>query len=40
LLSAGMEGHDYITSDCFVMGKENVGDEWTTLDYIKGNKRM
>jgi alpha-mannosidase len=39
LLSAGMEGHDYITSDCFVMGKENVGDEWTTLDYIKGNKK-
>ena len=36
--NAGVEGKEYITSDCFLLGKEKATDEWRTLDYFTDNK--
>ena len=35
--NAGIEGKDYITSACFLLGKEKATDEWKTLDYVTDN---
>ena len=37
MVNAGQESHSYITNGCFLQGKTNPGDEWTTLDAIDGN---
>ena len=37
MVNAGQESHSYITNGCFLQGKMNPGDEWTTLDAIDGN---
>lgn len=38
MLNAGQESHSYITNACFLQGKANLNDEWTTLDAIDGNR--
>lgn len=37
MVNAGQEDHSYITNACFLQGKANANDEWTTLDLIDGN---
>ncbi len=37
MVNAGQESHSYITNGCFLQGKMNQSDEWTTLDAIDGN---
>ena len=38
VLNAGKESGNYITSQCFLMGKANEGDEWETIDSFDGNR--
>ena len=38
VLNAGKESGNYITSQCFLMGKVNEGDEWETIDSFDGNR--
>lgn len=38
MLNAGKESSDYITSQCFLMGKVAKEDEWETLDFVDGNR--
>lgn len=37
LINAGQEGYGWITSDCFLQVKNNAGEEWKTIDGIRGN---
>ncbi len=39
LLNAASENHSYITSTCFLQGKNDKNDEWRTLDFISGNSK-
>ncbi len=39
LLNAGQENHSYITSSCFLLGKNTLNEEWRTLDSVDGNRR-
>lgn len=39
LINAGMENHSYITSDCFLQGKNDINGEWQTIDFLSGNKK-
>ena len=37
LINAGQEGHGSITSDCFLQVKNEAGEEWKTIDGVRGN---
>lgn len=39
VVNAGKEHSSYITSQCFLQGKAEAGDEWQTLDYFDGNRK-
>lgn len=38
LFNAGREDQAFITSACFLQGRNNQDEEWTTLDYMDGNE--
>lgn len=38
LLNAGQENNDYITGQCFLMGKNSADGKWETIDAIDGNR--
>lgn len=37
MFNAGNEDQAFITSACFLQGKNSPDEEWTTLDYVDGN---
>ena len=39
IMNAATESASYITASCFLQGKTNKNDEWTTLDYVNGNRQ-
>jgi len=39
LVNAGTESFSYVTSDCFLQGKDNINEEWKTIDVLSGNKK-
>lgn len=39
LVNAGEESHTYVTKGCFLQGKNNLNEEWKTLDRLNNNKR-
>lgn len=39
LLNAACENHSYVTSTCFLQGKNDKNGEWRTLDYVAGNSK-
>lgn len=39
MVNAARESHSYITSTCFLQGRNSKGENWQTLDYVTGNKR-
>ncbi len=39
LVNAGRENKDYITSACFLQGRNSLSEEWKTLDYVDGNRK-
>jgi alpha-mannosidase len=38
LVNAGREDKGFITSACFLQGRNSLGEEWKTLDNIDGNR--
>lgn len=38
MYNAGNEDQAFITSSCFLQGRNSLNEEWTTLDYVDGNE--
>lgn len=38
VVNAGSENRTFITSQCFLMGKVSLDDDWQTIDYFDGNR--
>lgn len=39
MLNAANESVGYVTSTCFLQGRNSLDDEWTTIDCVTGNRR-
>ena len=39
MINAAQESHSYVTSGCFLQGRNNPNEEWRTLDFVTGNKQ-
>lgn len=39
LVSAGIESPSYITRSCFLQGKNNIDEEWKTIDSFENNNK-
>ena len=39
LVNAGSEGSSFITSDCFLQGRNNPNEEWKTIDALIDNHK-
>lgn len=39
LVNAAQESFSYITSNCFLQGRNSLNEEWRTLDFVTGNKQ-
>ena len=39
LMNAGQENLGYITSGCYLMGRNNQAEEWHTIDALTANRR-
>lgn len=39
LINAGSERLEFITSDCFLQGKNTSDEEWKTIDMLNGNRK-
>ena len=39
MVNAAQESHSYITSNCFLQGRNNPNEAWRTLDFVTGNKQ-
>lgn len=39
VVNAAQESHSYVTSTCFLQGRNNESEQWRTLDFVTGNKQ-
>lgn len=39
MVNAAQESYSYITSNCFLQGRNSPNEEWRTLDFVTGNKQ-
>lgn len=37
-VNAGKENGSFITSQCFLMGRNSADEDWQTVDYFDGNR--
>lgn len=39
VINAAQESHAYVTSTCFLQGRNSANEQWRTLDFVTGNKQ-
>jgi alpha-mannosidase len=39
VLNAAQESQNYVTSSCYLLGKNSKDEEWKTIDFVTGNKQ-
>lgn len=39
MVNAGQEDHSWITSDCFLQTRNNLNEDWKTVDSVRGNTK-